>query len=125
MVKQLILIVSLSLGGILFKTEISHVLDGLVYVHNYIAQTLHLIFSDDNVGRLIQDTISLLFIPFIIGFAVTMAFWLIKRAAMPHIMAVIWMMWLILLVTMIAQTGMKPGSPVPQTAYHEYNAKTS
>ncbi|ACJ20903.1 hypothetical protein [Coxiella burnetii] len=110
MIKQFILLILLSLAAIFFRIELSHVLDGLVYIHNYIARTLHLIFSDDPAGRLIQNMISLLIIPVVAGFVVATAFWLIKRMAMPHIMAVIWVLWLILLTTMVAQTHMSPAA---------------
>ena len=125
MAKQLFLLILFSLGAIVFKVEISHVLDGLVSAHNYIAQSLHLIFSDDHVGQLIQDLISLLLIPFVVGFFVALAFWFTKRAALPQIMVVIWIMWLVLLVTMIAQTGMAPGGEAPQQAAHTHGVKAS
>ncbi|WP_267257021.1 hypothetical protein [Coxiella endosymbiont of Ornithodoros maritimus] len=101
MIKQFILLVLLSLAAIFFRIELSYVLDGLVYIHNYIARTLHLIFSDDPAGRLIQNMVSLLIIPVVAGFVVATAFWLIKRMVMPHMMAVIWVLWLILLTTMV------------------------
>ena len=108
MFKQFVLIILLSFVAIFFRQEISHLLDGLIYLHNYIAMALHLIFSDDNAGRVIQDMISLLSIPVFAGFLVATVFWLIKRVAMPHIMVVIWVLWLILLTTMVAQTHMPP-----------------
>ena|SRR3990167_2404087 len=108
MIKHLILILLISVVGIMFKAELVHVLDGLVLIHNYIARTLHMIFSDGRWGRLIQDMVSLLFIPFIVGLAVAMIFWLIKREAMPHTMGVIWVFWLILFITMLAQSHMAP-----------------
>ena len=115
MIKQLILILLLSAAGIVFKVELVHVLDGVVLVHNRIAHTLHLIFSDDHVGRLIQDMVSLLVIPCLAGLAVAMCFWLVKRTAMPHTMGVIWVLWLILFTTMLAQSHLTSSS-APATA---------
>jgi hypothetical protein len=106
MAKHIVLIILLSVGTIIFKTELSHVLDSVVYVHNQIAQALHLIFSDDNVGRLLQDIFALLLIPLVCGIVLGTVFWLIKRSQMPNMMAVVWVVWLVLLVTMIAQDGM-------------------
>ena len=108
MFKQFVLIILLSFVGIFFGQEIGHLLDGLIYLHNYIARTLRLIFSDDNVGQVIQDMVSLLVIPVFTGFLVAAVFWLIKRVAMPHIMAVIWVLWLILLTTIVVQTHIPP-----------------
>lgn len=109
MIKQIILIILLSACAIFFKTQLSHILDGLIYVHNYIAVSLHMIFSDDAVGRLIQDMVSLLIIPLVGGLLVAMVFWMFKREAMPHTLSLVWVVWLILVITMIAQTNMSPG----------------
>lgn len=106
MLKQVIVILLLTVLSIMFKSQLSHALDAIVGFHNYLASTLHVIFSDDEVGRLIQDMIALLVIPLLCGLLVTLGFWFVKRAAMPHMMAVIWMVWLVLIVTMIAQDGM-------------------
>lgn len=108
MVKQIILIILLSAAAIFFKTQLSHMLDGLIYIHNFIAISLHMIFSDDAVGRLIQDMISLLLIPFVGGVLVVAVFWMFKREAMPHTLSLVWIVWLILVITMIAQTDMNP-----------------
>jgi hypothetical protein len=75
-----------------------------------------MVFSEGATGRLIQNLISLLIIPAICGFIVGIVFWLIKREAMPHIMAVVWVLWLILLVTMLAQTDFGHGKTVNRLA---------
>ncbi len=108
MVKHFILILSLTALGVMFRNELVHALDGLVLIHNYIAQTLHLVFSNDQVGRLIQDMVSLLAIPLVAGFCVAIIFWILKKAAMPHTISVIWVLWLILVTTMLAQTHFVP-----------------
>lgn len=113
MIKHVMLIILLSAGGIFFKNELVHVLDGLVIIHNAIAQMLHLVFSDGRMGRLIQDMISLLIIPFFAGIFVVSIFWLIKRGGMPHAMSVVWVLWLVLFVTMLAQSHMSR-SPADQ-----------
>lgn len=112
MIKQFVLIILLSLAAIFFRTELSHILDRLIYIRNYIAQMLYLIFSNSTAGKLMQSMISLLTIPVLAGFIVAGIFWLIKRVAMPHIMVVIWVLWLILLTTIIAQTNMVPSKQV-------------
>lgn len=118
MVKQVILIVLLSLVAIFFRSEISHLLNAVVYAHNAVAKLLHFIFSDDTVGKLIQNVIALLFLPFVAGLIVALIFWLVKRATMPHIMAVVWVLWLVLLITMLAQTGITDSGTVNKMAAH-------
>lgn len=121
MVKQIVLIISLSACVIFFKTQLNHLLEVLIHIHNYIYLSLHMIFSDGNVGRLIQDMISLLLIPFMGGLMVATVFWMFKREAMPHTLGLVWVVWLILVITMIAQTGLNaPGGGSPaQTAQRQ------
>lgn len=107
MFKQIVIIILISLAAIFFRAELSRVLDYMVYLHNYFAHALQMIFSGDAVGRYIQDVIALLVIPLIGGGIVALIFWMIKREALPHIMGVIWVVWLVLLVTMIAQTNVQ------------------
>lgn len=103
MIKQILLIVLLSLVVIFFRNQLTHVLDGLIYVHNYINKPLQLIFSQGHVGRLIQEMISLLMLPLLAGLVLFLIFWIVKRTSMPHVMVVVWVVWLVLLVTMVAQ----------------------
>ena len=105
MFKQVMVILLLSVVVIFFKNQLAHVLDWLVAAHNYFAQKLHFIFSNDRIGRIIQDLIALLIIPILCGFLVLAIGWIIKRGAMPHVMVVVWTVWLVLLVTMVAQNN--------------------
>lgn len=104
-VKQSVLLVTFSILSLFFKQQLMNVLHGLLFIHNRIASWLALVFSNDNMGELIQAIIALVMIPLIAGFLVALGFWLVKRHAMPHIMLTVWIVWTILLVTMLAQAG--------------------
>ena len=105
MIKQIILIILLSLAAIFFRSELSHGLAGLIYIHHYIDKSLQIIFSAGHIGHLIQEMISLLILPLAGGFIVAAAFWMVKRVTMPHMMGIVWVLWLVLLVTMATQNG--------------------
>lgn len=107
MLKQFILIILLTVAAVFFKSQLSHVLDWLISVHNQIATVLTKIFASDDDGRLVQDIIALLLIPILLGGVVGVIFWFIKHEMMPHMMLVIWFVWLVLLTTMIAQNNMQ------------------
>lgn len=122
MVKQIILISLLSIATIMFREHLAYSLDYVVFLHNRIAEALHLVFADDNVGRLIQDMIALLFIPVVCGLLLASMFWLVKRTKMPHVMTVIWVVWLVLLVTMLAQNPTQNSNasrPLAQSSHHK------
>lgn len=118
MVKQIVLIILLSVFALFFRVELGHVLDAIVLLHNKIYQLLHVIFSDGSIGSIIQNLISLLILPCLGGLIVALVFWLVKRSAMPHIMAVVWILWLVLLVTMIAQTDLSGHAVVSGMHHH-------
>lgn len=122
MIKHLVLLIALSVLAILFKMHLVHVLNGLLYVHNYIAQSLNVVFSSGSIGKVIQELISLLAIPIGAGLVAALVFWLMKRSVMPHTMAVIWIIWLVLLVTIVAQGG---GAMAGQAQTEAYNSEAS
>ena len=62
-----------------------------------------MIFSGDEVGRVLQSVIALLLIPIVLGTVFAIAHWIMKQAHFPHTMTVIWVSWTILLVTMLSQ----------------------
>lgn len=109
MIKQILLIILLSAAAIFFQSELSHVIDFFVNAHQYVDKTLHSIFSQGQVGQLIQDMISLLILPFLGGLLLAALFWLVKRTSMPHTMGVVWVLWLVLLISLLVQA---PG-PAP------------
>lgn len=105
MLKHALLLVIFSTIAIFFKEQLVHVMHALLVVHNYIASLLAQVFSNDKAGVIIQGILSLIIIPVIAGMLVLLAFFIIKREPMPHTVATIWVVWIILLVTMVAQAG--------------------
>ena len=105
MLKQGLLLVLFSTAAIFFKRQLGQFLHGLLFVHNQLASILAVVFSGDATGRLIQSILALIIIPIIAGLIAILIFWLVKRIAMPHMMATIWVVWTVLLVTMLAQVG--------------------
>jgi hypothetical protein len=105
-IKQIMVLLGLTFAAIVFRSQLSHVLNSMILVHNWVASHLHQIFSDDHLGRIIQNMIALLIIPGVVGLMLAVTFLLIRKtAALSHVMIVIWMVWTVLLVTMVAQTG--------------------
>lgn len=115
MAKQILLMLLLSLAAIMFRDKLVLGLDALVYAHNQIASVLHVIFAEDQAGRLIQDMIALLSIPAAFGGLAAAAFWAAKREPLPHVMMVVWVVWLILLVSMALAPSSKAKVTRPVT----------
>ncbi len=105
MVKQVILIICASVAAIFFKNELVHGLNLLMFAHNQVAGSLATIFSGDKLGLIIRGVISLIVVPAVIGGVLTFAYWVVKKTAMPYTLTTIWIIWTVLLTTLLAQAG--------------------
>jgi hypothetical protein len=102
MYKQCILILVLSIVATFFQDQLSHIVRSLLALHDLIARDLTFFFSGRPIGRVIQGILALLLIPAAAGGVAALGFWLVKHVSMPHMMATIWIMWLIMLVIVLA-----------------------
>jgi hypothetical protein len=103
MVKNILMIITFSVIAMLIDSNLGHILRYILMVHDKIADSLGAIFSNAPAGRMIQETIALIIIPVICGVIVALIYWLVKRHEMPHIIASVWVAWVILVVTMVSQ----------------------
>ncbi len=105
MFKQGLLLILLSAIAIFFKKELAHVLQWLVWAHNKVATWLGVIFSNDSAGQIILGILVLIIIPLAIALVIALIYWLFKRKMAPQFMSIVWLVWTVLLVTMLAQMG--------------------
>lgn len=110
MTKQIILLILISIVAMFLQHQLVYVLHGLLYLHHLIASCLAMFFSNGPVGRAIQGIISLIVVPGLAGGLAALVFWLIKHVSMPHAMGTVWIVWLIMLITILAQ-GLATGVP--------------
>lgn len=99
MLKQVLLLVLLTVVAMVCKAQIDAVLNATVSLHNHVIHWLSLVFSGDGIGRLLQAVLALLLIPAVIALIVSLAYWAGKRRKMPYMMHIVWISWLILLTT--------------------------
>jgi len=124
MLKSAIVIIIVSAVAMFFQSELGHVLRYLLAVHDKIADGLAVAFSNAPAGRIIQETIALMIIPVVIGAAVALAWFMVKRNEIPHLVATAWIIWTILLVTVLLQpsthrgTNQKTAAQVHKTVYY-------
>ncbi|MBV53885.1 MAG: hypothetical protein CL816_07525 [Coxiellaceae bacterium] len=112
MYKQGILILLLSIVAVFFQDQLAQIVRGLLALHDLIARDLMFFFSGRPIGRVIQGIIALLAIPLVAGGLAALGFWLVKHVSMPHMMATIWVMWLVMLVIVLA-SGTPAASMLP------------
>lgn len=103
MLKNVVILILLSIVAIFFKIELAAVLHFLVVVHNKIASWIAPIFSGQQIGVMIQSVLSLILLPLLLVLVVAGLYWVIKRGKMPYVVEAMWGVWIILLVTLLAQ----------------------
>ncbi len=103
MVKHFVILIVASILAVFFRTEVSSVVHGVLMVHDIIVQGLGSVFSGGQWGQLIELSFALLILPAFVGLVAGGVFWLIKRAPLPHMMEVIWIIWVVLLTALSLQ----------------------
>ncbi len=105
MIKQLFLLIIASVLAVMFQGQIVHGLNHLVTAHNKEAASLAGIFSGDQMGRMIQGVIAVVMLPVGVGAVLSGGYYLVKKEMMPNTLTVVWVLWTILLTTLIAQAA--------------------
>lgn len=103
MLKNAIVLIIVSVITMFFQSELGHVLRYLLTVHDKIADSLAVVFSNAPAGRVIQETIALIIIPVALSAVAALVWLMVKRNEMPHLITIVWIIWTILLVTVLSQ----------------------
>lgn len=103
MFKNIFLLIVLSVAAVFLKNQLVYVLHALLYLHNNLAKLLADIFAQDEAGRILQSIISLVVIPIVGGGVVALLFYIAKKDHQPHMTKAMWLIWIILLTTLLAQ----------------------
>jgi hypothetical protein len=103
MLKQLGLILGLSVISVLLLQQIDTLLQEVLRSYTWFESSLNTVFSGNSVGHLLQMSIALLCLPICIGLVAGLIYYMIKRSKMPHLEFVIWGAWLVVLVVIATQ----------------------
>jgi len=105
MVKNILMLIVLSVAAIFFQDQLMQLLKVFMYVHAEIAKGLGVIFSINAVGEVVQSVLALLLIPAVVGIIIAIAHFFIRQQHFPHTMTVIWVCWAVFLAAILSQTG--------------------
>ena len=105
MVKQGVLLIGASILATFFAHQLIVGLGMLVHAHDVVQAPLAGVFSGDKMGRIIQGVVALIVIPAVVGGGLALAYWLVKKSTMPYLLTIVWVVWTILLTTLLAQAG--------------------
>ena len=105
MIKNVLLLVVLSIIAIFFQDQLVAVLHGIMSVHQQIIKGLSSIFSIEGAGEIVQSVLALLLMPVVVGIVFAIAHFFAKQQHFPHTLTVIWACWAILLTAVLSQNG--------------------
>lgn len=97
MLKQLVLLIVLSLLAIIFLTQVHQILHLLTAAYHYITNDLARALPGGTIGRIIRETLALVIIPLVIGLLIDLIYWAVRRRHLPFLMIIIWGLWLLLI----------------------------
>jgi len=95
MVKQIMVLVALSIVLIFTMSYAHEAIQLLISGHDWIAQLLTDVFSGGQAGNLARGLIALLSIPVLLGLIPAGIYWIIKRNWFPYFMEIVWIVWLV------------------------------
>lgn len=95
MLKNIIILIALSLVAVFFMPTVTEGVKYLLVIHQKVSSELANVFYDGTTGNLIKEFIALLAMPFIAALIPTIVYWVVKRHWFPYFMEVLWIFWLI------------------------------
>jgi hypothetical protein len=95
MLKQIIIIIVLSLLVVVSMPYAQKGLEYLVSAHNWVDQILIQVFSGGQVGNILRALIALLAIPLLVSLIPAIIYWLVKRKWFPYFMETLWIVWVL------------------------------
>lgn len=100
MLKQLSILVALSIVLLIFAPYAQMGLSYLDASHSFLNAKLSYIFSSSTAGNTTQEVASLLIIPLFFTGCVQAVYWTVKRQMMPYFYHILWTVWLILFTSL-------------------------
>jgi|GEM_PF-2146937 len=98
MLKQVIIVVLLSMLAIVFAHQLNQVLQLVVTFHHLLAQTFESIFAGGKLGRFMRDLFALLIPPLFLAAIIELIARLLRQESTRYAVYGLWILWLILLV---------------------------
>jgi len=95
MLKQLIVLILLSLGVIFGTQHIQPIILLLVSCRDWISQLLLQVFAGGEIGSIIRNLIAMLAMPIALASIPAAVYWLSKRRMFPYFFHCVWVLWLI------------------------------
>tara|TARA_B100000965_G_scaffold37936_1_gene27994 strand:- start:29 stop:355 length:327 start_codon:yes stop_codon:yes gene_type:complete len=98
--KQMIVFLFLSVICVYMSTQLSHIFSKLLQVDVALSGMIGKVTSHlGDWGVILNRVLALIVIPILAGGVVAAVFWFVKHVSMPHTMLVVWVTWLVMLVT--------------------------
>lgn len=98
--KQIIVFLFLSVVCVYASTQLTHVLSKLLQIDVSMSGLIGKVTSHlGDWGVMLNRILALILIPILAGCVVAGVFWFVKHVSMPHTMLVVWVTWLVMLVT--------------------------
>lgn len=103
MIKNIIMLIVLSVAAIFFQEQLVHLLKIFMTVHREIVKGLSLVFSVSAAGTFVQSVLALLLVPVLVGVLIGVAYYFIRQRHFSYTMVLIWILWALSLAAILSQ----------------------
>jgi hypothetical protein len=101
MIKKSLIYLLLSILVVLFAKYVHLAIVYIDMIYVYIMLQLASIFSINETGLLIRNVLVLALIPTLIAGIPALIYYVIKKQTMPYFMEIVWLLWLILVLSKV------------------------
>jgi hypothetical protein len=95
MLKQLIVLILLSIGIVFAMSYAQIGVQWLLNAHDWISEVLTDVFSGGQAGNVARSFIALLSVPILAGLIPSLIYWAARRQWFPYFMEIVWVVWLV------------------------------
>ena len=95
MLKQMIILVIVSLLITLTFVYDQQAIQYLIWGHDYVSLMLRDVFSGGHVGSTSRELLAMLVIPVVAGVGFAGIYYLVQKRWFPYFMEVVWVIWLV------------------------------
>lgn len=105
MLKQIIILVLLSVGVVMGMSYAHEAVQWLLAGHDWVSNALTDVFSGGQAGNVVRAFIALLSLPLLVGLIPAIIYWMVRRHWFPYFMQIVWVVWLVQFGALVMTSG--------------------
>jgi hypothetical protein len=103
--KHLLIMVTVTVAIVFTMPYCKQALQELIKFYPVILRHLSYVFAGGKLGMLIKEVIAIIALPLVVSAVVSLAYYVIRRNWLPHLINITWILWIIVVSSVIVLRG--------------------